>query len=76
MLLSEALFIPLMLASLWGLAMIWRERGEPDRLASFQQNLIAVAAGATAGAAVLCRPSFALFLPSLSLLARDSRAFA
>jgi 4-amino-4-deoxy-L-arabinose transferase-like glycosyltransferase len=81
-LLSEALFIPLMLASLWGLAMIWRERGEPDRLASFQQNLIAIAAGATGGAAVLCRPSFALFLPcalvcwlGIRVLSRDRPLF-
>ena len=34
LLLSEALFIPLMLATLWGLAVLWRKRDEVDRLTS------------------------------------------
>jgi 4-amino-4-deoxy-L-arabinose transferase-like glycosyltransferase len=63
LLLSEALFIPLMLATLWGLSILWRDRAKPDRLTSTQRALTAITAGAAGGAAILTRPSFALFLP-------------
>jgi 4-amino-4-deoxy-L-arabinose transferase-like glycosyltransferase len=83
LLLSEALFMPFMLATLVGLAIIWRKRHELDRLTPTQDALVAIASGAAAGAAILTRPSFALF-PPLALLcwlgasaaARDRRAFA
>ena len=83
LLLSEALFLPLMLATLWGLAVLWRgsdgagRSGEP---AAGRRALIAIAAGALDGAAVLTRPSFGLFLPIAllvwvltSALSRDGR---
>jgi 4-amino-4-deoxy-L-arabinose transferase-like glycosyltransferase len=63
LLLSEALFIPLMLATLWGLAILWRAPDEPDRLTSAHRALCAIATGAAAGAAILTRPSFAFFPP-------------
>ena len=63
LLLSEALFMPLMLATLWGLATLWRIRDEPDRLKSTHRALIAILVGAAGGAAILTRPSFALFIP-------------
>jgi 4-amino-4-deoxy-L-arabinose transferase-like glycosyltransferase len=82
LLLSEALFMPLMLATLVGLAIFWRKRHETNRLTAAQDSLVAIAAGAAAGAAILARPSFALF-PPLTLLcwlgastaARDRQAF-
>jgi 4-amino-4-deoxy-L-arabinose transferase-like glycosyltransferase len=82
LLLSEALFMPFMLATLVGLAIIWRKRHELNRLTAAQDALVAIASGAAAGAAILTRPSFALF-PPLTLFcwlgaraaARDRRAF-
>lgn len=53
LLLSEALFLPLMLGFLWGLAIVWAAGGTGK----------ALTAGAAAGAAVLVKPSFAPFLP-------------
>jgi 4-amino-4-deoxy-L-arabinose transferase-like glycosyltransferase len=59
LILSEAVFVPLMLLSLWGLAALWNgERLRPQRA-----TLIAVCTGAAAGAAILVRPSWALFVP-------------
>jgi 4-amino-4-deoxy-L-arabinose transferase-like glycosyltransferase len=63
LLLSEALFMPLLLATLWGLAILWRKSDEPDHLTSTHHALIAIATGAAAAAAILTRPSFALFIP-------------
>jgi 4-amino-4-deoxy-L-arabinose transferase-like glycosyltransferase len=63
LLLSEAVFMPLMLATLWGLAVLWRARDEPDHLPSTHRALIAILVGAASGAAILTRPSFALFIP-------------
>lgn len=54
LLLSEAVFLPLMLASLWSLAAAW---GSGSRRA-------AVAAGALMGLGVLVKPSWALFAPA------------
>ena len=65
--LSEALFIPLMLVSLWGLAVIWPAEGEgadrPRRL-----WLWALGTGGASGAAVLVRPSWLLFVPAMLLV--------
>ncbi len=59
--LSEALFIPLMLAGLWGLAILWRREGSPgvDR-----PGVVAGLTGLAMGSAILARPSWALFVPA------------
>ncbi len=54
-LLSEALFTPLMLLVLWGLAVVWEERSG--------WRVIAIATGLIAGCAILTRPSWGLFPP-------------
>jgi 4-amino-4-deoxy-L-arabinose transferase-like glycosyltransferase len=60
--LSEALFIPLMLASLWGMTMLWANGdGELPR----GRRWTAIVTGLTSGAAILVRPSWALFIPFL-----------
>ncbi len=63
LILSEALFIPLLLASLWGIAVLWRAHDEAERLTPAWRALVALASGAAGGAAILAKPSFALFLP-------------
>ena len=65
LLLSEALFVPLMLAALWGLAVLWRGSGEVRPLSPGVRVVVAIASGAAAGAATLAKPSFALFLPGV-----------
>jgi 4-amino-4-deoxy-L-arabinose transferase-like glycosyltransferase len=55
--LSEATFLPLMMLGLWGLACLW---GNPEARRS---GLIAIGTGLAMGAAILCRPSWALFVP-------------
>jgi 4-amino-4-deoxy-L-arabinose transferase-like glycosyltransferase len=65
LLLSEALFMPLMLAALWGLAVLWRARGEDQWMTWGPRALVAIAVGAAGGAATLAKPSFALFLPAV-----------
>ena len=70
LLLSEALFVPLMLATLWGLAVLCGAGDDPDRAGepiARQRDLIAIAVGAANGAAVLTKPSFGLFLPGALL---------
>jgi 4-amino-4-deoxy-L-arabinose transferase-like glycosyltransferase len=52
-----------MLGSLWGIAALWPGRDEAERLTPARRALIAIAAGAAGGAAILTKPSFALFLP-------------
>jgi 4-amino-4-deoxy-L-arabinose transferase-like glycosyltransferase len=60
--LSEAVFIPLMLVALVGLAALWPSSGSsPPR----RGGLVALATGLAAGAAVLVRPSWALFVPAM-----------
>jgi 4-amino-4-deoxy-L-arabinose transferase-like glycosyltransferase len=64
--LSEALFIPLMLLSLWALAMIWRgETGATD--CPRHRWPWAIVSGVASGAAVLVRPSWLLFVPAMLL---------
>jgi 4-amino-4-deoxy-L-arabinose transferase-like glycosyltransferase len=65
-LLSEALFIPLLLLLLWGLATLTRPYDEPE-FSVAQSSLVALATGVAGGAAVLTRPSFALFPPAVLL---------
>ena len=76
--LSEAVFVPLMLASLWGLAVLWT--GLSNGLSRPKASLVALASGAAAGLAILVRPSWALFVPVVLLFwlmekAIDQRAF-
>jgi 4-amino-4-deoxy-L-arabinose transferase-like glycosyltransferase len=61
LLLSEAVFVPLMVAVLWGMAAAW------NRLAAGGRPglLLPLAVGAGGGAAILVRPSWALFVPFL-----------
>ncbi|WP_422928185.1 ArnT family glycosyltransferase [Singulisphaera sp. PoT] len=63
-LLSEALFVPLMLASLWGLAVLWTPR---DGEESGHSWICALGTGFASGAAILVRPSWALFVPAMLL---------
>jgi 4-amino-4-deoxy-L-arabinose transferase-like glycosyltransferase len=65
LLLSEALFMPLMLAALWGLSVLWRARGEALGMTPGRRALVAIAVGAAGGAATLAKPSFALFIPAV-----------
>ena len=76
LILSEALFIPLLLVSLWGIALLWRKRDEVDRLAPAQRVLVATASGAAGGAAILVKPSFALFLPCVLVCWIAASAFS
>ncbi len=61
-LLSEALFVPLMLASLWGLAALWQQGDQKPSRWSWAQ---ALGTGFASGAAVLVRPSWVLFIPAM-----------
>ena len=65
--LSEAAFEPLMLAALLGLAVLWPApaAGGPVRSPDGAPRLVALGSGAAAGAAVLVRPSWALFVPAM-----------
>lgn len=58
--LSEALFLPLMLVTQWGLAVLWAREGDPP---SKMRVGWALLTGASTGAAVLVRPSWSLYLP-------------
>ena len=72
LILSEALFTPLMLLCLWCLAVLWRSVEQPggaaSRLATGRAGLVALAAGGSGGAAILTRPSWGLFLPAVLLI--------
>jgi 4-amino-4-deoxy-L-arabinose transferase-like glycosyltransferase len=61
--LAEAAFIPVMILSLWAWTLAWRQ----DRLAGM--IALGLLAGVVAGAAVLVRPSWLLFVPATALLA-------
>lgn len=58
LLLSEAVFVPLMLASLWAAAVLWNRRDGKKGVAG-----PALVVGLASGAAVLTRPSWVLFPP-------------
>jgi 4-amino-4-deoxy-L-arabinose transferase-like glycosyltransferase len=62
-LLSEAVFVPLMTVSLWGQAILWRWLKSPETPRTRKPLVVALASGAAAGAAVLVRPSWVLFIP-------------
>jgi 4-amino-4-deoxy-L-arabinose transferase-like glycosyltransferase len=68
LILSEAIFVPLMLASLWGLAALWSAPGASTGLSWRKDSLVALASGAAAGLAILVRPSWALFVPVILLI--------
>jgi len=70
LLLSEAVFVPLMLAFLWALAALW-DRDEPRGMLA-----PALGAGVAAGASVLVRPSCLLFFPAATAAWLAHRAFA
>lgn len=60
--LSESLFVPLMLAALLGVACLWTGPGQmPPR----SPTMLAAATGATIAAALATRPSWAVFVPFL-----------
>lgn len=61
--LSEAAFEPLMLAAMLGVAVLWPISGGGGPIAGRRAGLVALGSGAAAGAAVLVRPSWALFVP-------------
>jgi 4-amino-4-deoxy-L-arabinose transferase-like glycosyltransferase len=70
-LLSEAVFVPLMLASLWGMAALWdRETGGKAAIAT------ALGVGCASAAAVLTRPSWLLFVPAMLAAWGACRALA
>ena len=62
--LSEAVFVPLMMVGLWGLAMLWRVGDEPS---ARRPILVAGWTGLAWGGAILARPSWALFVPVVLL---------
>ncbi|HWE35691.1 MAG TPA: AsmA-like C-terminal region-containing protein [Isosphaeraceae bacterium] len=64
LLLSEALFIPLMLLGLWGLARLWPSG---DEAGPKRPGLLGFATGLAWGAATLARPSWLLFVPLVLL---------
>lgn len=66
LILSEAVFLPLMLAGLWALAVLWAGAGA--ELPARRGWAWALGGGLAWGAAVMVRPSWALFVPA-SLLA-------
>ena len=62
LILSEGVFVPLMLAGLWGLAVLWPRGDEP---VPRHWAAVAIGTGAVHGAAILVRPSWALMVPLL-----------
>ena len=66
-LLSEALFLPLMLVAQWGLSELWRPEGRkvPRRWSASGWALLT---GLASGAAVLTRPSWLLYVPAVIVI--------
>jgi 4-amino-4-deoxy-L-arabinose transferase-like glycosyltransferase len=73
--LSEAVFEPLMLTVLCGFSVLWDKPGDSIQMPGSKSLFIALMSGAAAGAAILVRPSWSLFVPVLlvSWLAAQSR---
>ena len=68
LILSEAVFVPLMLAALWGLAVLWVGPGQTNGVDGLEGGLlVALGSGGAAGVAILVRPSWALFVPVVLL---------
>lgn len=67
LILSEGVFIPLMVLALWSMAVLWRGAGEGPRQTPGRRGLIAFGTGIVAGLASLVRPSWALFVPAMLL---------
>jgi len=65
LILSEAVFVPLMLTALWGMAGVWNGIAAGPAAGSRRALLIAFGVGAASGAAILVRPSWALFVPAM-----------
>ena len=63
LILSEAVFVPLMLAALLGTAILWRESSIGT--SGWRLRLIGLGTGIASGAAILVRPSWALFVPGM-----------
>jgi 4-amino-4-deoxy-L-arabinose transferase-like glycosyltransferase len=63
--LSEALFLPLMLLAQWGFAVLWTAGEDASAPALSRKRAAgwALLTGAASGAAVLTRPSWALYVP-------------
>jgi 4-amino-4-deoxy-L-arabinose transferase-like glycosyltransferase len=66
--LSEAVFVPLMLAALWGLAVLWVEQGRSVGVTGARAVMVALGSGSAAGLAILVRPSWAVFVPVILVL--------
>jgi 4-amino-4-deoxy-L-arabinose transferase-like glycosyltransferase len=67
-LLSEAVFVPLLLVALWGLAVLWAKPGRTVEVKNTRAVPIALGSGCAAGLAILVRPSWALFVPVILVL--------
>jgi Dolichyl-phosphate-mannose-protein mannosyltransferase len=63
LLLSEAVFVPLMLTALWGLAALWAHPRRSVGVTGSKGVMVALGSGSAAGLAILVRPSWALFVP-------------
>jgi 4-amino-4-deoxy-L-arabinose transferase-like glycosyltransferase len=63
LILSEALFFPLMLVALWGMAAVWNATAAAQTAVSRRTLLVALGVGAASGTAILVRPSWAMFVP-------------
>jgi hypothetical protein len=78
LILSEAVFQPLLIAALWGLSELWTNRSTDAEFAAtstvgrsvaamgrYKAAMVAVGSGIATGAAILARPSWALFVPAI-----------
>jgi hypothetical protein len=65
LILSEAVFVPLMVASLWGLAVLWNSRTLASFSFTWRSLTLALGTGAVSGLAILVRPAWAFFVPSV-----------
>jgi 4-amino-4-deoxy-L-arabinose transferase-like glycosyltransferase len=63
LLLSEAVFVPLLMTALLGLALVWNWIANGSEQGARRELLFAFIVGAASGFAILARPSWALFVP-------------